>query len=147
MTALPAQLAEIREDFHAVPDSEKLTLLLEFSDDLPDVPEKYADVEFEQVIECQSPVFITTEVTDGRVNMFAKAPPEAPTTRGFASILVQGLSGLSAQEVLDVPADFPFDLGITKQVSPLRLRGMVGMLGRVKRQVREQIDSAIASDA
>lgn len=145
MTDLPAQLAEIREDFHAVPDADKLTLLLEFSDELPDVPEKYADVEFEQVIECQSPVFITAEVEDGRVQMFAKAPPEAPTTRGFASILVQGISGLTTQEVLEIPADFPFDLGITKQVSPLRLRGMVGMLGRVKRQVREHLDPPTAA--
>ncbi|MDJ1370466.1 SufE family protein [Gulosibacter molinativorax] len=141
MSALPQQLAEIREDFLAVPDADKLTLLLEFSDELPEVPEQYADVEFEQVIECQSPVFITTEVSDdGRVQMFAKAPAEAPTTRGFASILVQGLSGLTTEEILDVPADFPFDLGITKQVSPLRLRGMVGMLGRVKRQVKEHLD-------
>lgn len=140
MVTLPTQLAEIREDFHAVPDSEKLTLLLEFSDELPDVPAAYADVEFEQVVECQSPVFIATEVADGRVRMFAKAPAEAPTTRGFASILVQGISGLTPREVLAVPADFPFDLGITKQVSPLRLRGMVGMLGRVKRQVQEHLD-------
>ena len=79
MTALPSQLAEIREDFHAVPDADKLTLLLEFSDELPDVPAKYADVEFEQVIECQSPVFITAEVEDGHVQLFAKAPPQAPT--------------------------------------------------------------------
>ncbi|KAB1644040.1 SufE family protein [Gulosibacter chungangensis] len=145
MSNIPAQLAEIREDFHAVPDAEKLTLLLEFSDELPEVPEQYADVEFEQVIECQSPVFITTEVVDDRVKMFAKAPPEAPTTRGFASILVQGLSGLTTQEVLDIPADFPFDLGITKQVSPLRLRGMVGMLGRVKRQVQEHLSHTTAA--
>lgn len=145
MTTLPSQLAEIREDFHAVPDADKLTLLLEFSDELPEVPEKYADVEFEQVIECQSPVFITTEVTDGHVQMFAKAPPQAPTTRGFASILVQGISGLTTDEVLAIPADFPFDLGITKQVSPLRLRGMVGMLGRVKRQVQEHLDGVAAA--
>ncbi|MGO1545539.1 MAG: SufE family protein [Gulosibacter sp.] len=147
MTALPNQLAEIRDDFHAVPDSEKLNLLLEFSDELPEVPEEYQDVPFEQVIECQSPVFITTEVRDGVVQMFAKAPPEAPTTRGFASILVQGISGLSVEEVLDIPADFPFDLGITKQVSPLRLRGMVGMLGRVKRQVQEQLAGATGAAA
>lgn len=136
---LPAQLAEIREDFHAVPDRDRLTLLLEFSDELPDVPDRYRDVPFEQVHECQSPVFITTEVSEGRVRMFAKAPPEAPTTRGFASILVQGISGLTTEEALGIPSDFPFDLGITDQVSPLRLRGMVGMLGRVQRQVREQL--------
>jgi len=137
MSAIPAQLAEIRDDFLAIPERERLTMLLEFSDELPDVPERFADVEFERVIECQSPVFITTEVDDGTVHLFAKAPAEAPTTRGFASVLVQGIDGLSTDEVIGIPVDFPFELGITKQVSPLRLNGMVGMLGRVQRQVRE----------
>lgn len=136
---VPASLAEIRDDFLAIPARDRLMLLLEFSDELPEVPERYADAPFERVIECQSPVFITTEVADGRVEMYAKAPLEAPTTRGFASILAQGVSGLSPEEVLSVPVDFPFSLGITEQVSPLRLNGMVGMLSRVQRQVREQL--------
>ena len=137
MTVLPAALAEIRDDFHAIPASERLNLLLEFSDELPDVPAAYADEPFERVIECQSPVFITSEVADGAVRVFAKAPAEAPTTRGFASILVQGLDGAAVDEVLGLSPDFPFDLGITDLVSPLRLRGMVGMVGRIQRQVRE----------
>ena len=75
---------------------------------------------------------------DGVVHFFATAPAEAPTTRGFASILAQGLSGLSVQEVLDVPDDFPMSIGLTRAVSPLRIGGMNGMLTRAKRQVREQ---------
>ncbi|MEK6344557.1 MAG: SufE family protein, partial [Curtobacterium sp.] len=59
-----------------------------------------------------------------------------PTTRGFASILAQGLSGLTVDEVLAVPADYPLTIGLSEAVSPLRIRGMVGMLGRVQRQVR-----------
>ncbi|WP_316316192.1 SufE family protein, partial [Clavibacter michiganensis] len=70
------------------------------------------------------------------VRMHATAPREAPTTRGFASILAQGLSGLTVSEVLAVPVDYPLTLGLTEAVSPLRIRGMVGMLGRVQRQVQ-----------
>lgn len=137
-TAVPAELASLRDDFLALPASERLTLLLELSDELPEVPERYANAEFERVLECQSPVFITVEVADGKVSVFAKAPAEAPTTRGFASVLVQGLAGASVESVLALPADFPFSLGITELVSPLRLNGMVGMLARVKRQVAER---------
>jgi len=72
------------------------------------------------------------------VQLHATAPREAPTTRGFASILVQGLSGLTPAEVLAVPADFPQMLGLDAAVSPLRLRGMSGMLARTKRQVAEK---------
>jgi cysteine desulfuration protein SufE len=61
---------------------------------------------------------------------------ESPTTRGFASILVQGLSGLSADEVLAVPDDYPQSLGLTEAVSPLRIRGMSAMLARAKHHVR-----------
>ena len=50
----------------------------------------------------------------------------------------EALSGLDAATVLAVPDDFAFDLGLTTAVSPLRLRGMTGMLGRIKRQVREK---------
>ena len=93
----------------------------------------------ELVEECQSPVFIFVEVDEHQiVHLFATAPKEAPTTRGFASILVQGLAGLTVQEVLAIPDDFPQDLGLTEAVSPLRLRGMTAMLGRAKRQIRQK---------
>jgi cysteine desulfuration protein SufE len=38
-----------------------------------------------------------------------------------------------------VPDDFPGMLGLTEAVSMLRIRGMTGMLARIKRQVRERI--------
>ena len=67
-----------------------------------------------------------------------RRPAEAPTTRGFASILDAGLDGLGADEVLETPAEFSSRLGLADLVSPLRLRGMAAMLARIKRQVREQ---------
>lgn len=138
---LPASLAEIRDEFLELPEADRLQLLLEFSNELPAVPEKYdGHPELrERVAECQSPVYIIVDVDDdGVVAMHATAPREAPTTRGFASILVQGISGLTAQEVLGIPDDFPRTIGLTRAVSPLRIGGMTGMLLRAKRQVREK---------
>jgi cysteine desulfuration protein SufE len=139
---LPAPLAQIREDFLELEQGDRLILLLEFANDLPELPPRYADHSdlLERVVECQSPVFIFVEVDDGRlVHLHATAPREAPTTRGFASILVQGLSGLTVDQVLDVPDDFPNTIGLTEAVSLLRIRGMTAMLARAKRQVRERI--------
>ncbi|CAM3488014.1 SufE family protein [Isoptericola cucumis] len=138
---LPDALAEIREEFLDLPERERLQLLLEFSRELPALPERYESAPglLERVEECQSPVRAFAEVTDGVVHFYASAPEEAPTTRGFASILAQGLSGLTTQQVLDVPEDFPLMIGLTRAVSPLRLNGMAGMLTRAKRQVREQL--------
>lgn len=138
---LPEQLAQIRADFHDLEIRDRLQLLLEFSNELPELPERYSEHPdlLERVVECQSPVFIFVEVDDHDVvHLFATAPKEAPTTRGFASILVQGLAGLTVQEVLDIPDDFPQDLGLTEAVSPLRVRGMTALLGRAKRQIREK---------
>ena len=139
---LPEQLEQIREDFLGLEVRERLQLLLEFSNELPELPERYREHPdlFERVEECQSPVFIFTEVDDARVvHLFAIAPKEAPTTRGFASILVQGLAGLTVDEVLAVPDDYPQTIGLTEAVSPLRIRGMTALLGRAKRQVRAKI--------
>lgn len=142
MTEFPDAIRTIRDDFLEMEERDRLQLLLEFANELPELPERYRDHPelFERVVECQSPVFIFVEVDDDRqrVHVFATAPLEAPTTRGFASILVQGLSGLSADAVLELDADFPLTLGLTRIVSPLRMRGMAAMLGRIKRQVQEK---------
>jgi cysteine desulfuration protein SufE len=137
-SATPAALAEIRDEFLELGQNERLQLLLEFSNELPELPERYLDHPdlFERVAECQSPVYLFVEVDeDETVHLFVTAPRESPTTRGFASILVQGLAGLSADEVLAVPDDYPQTLGLTQAVSPLRLRGMAALLGRAKHQV------------
>ena len=136
---LNPRLAEIVEDFTSLPGKERLQLLLEFSDDLAALPERYAGHRdlLEQVPECQSPLFLAVEVDDGdAVHLFFDAPPEAPTTRGFAGILQAGLDGLDADEVLATPDEFTGQLGLTELVSPLRLSGMSAMLSRIKRQVR-----------
>jgi cysteine desulfuration protein SufE len=145
-TVLPPSLAEIADDFRSASNDLKLQLLLEFSDELPALPERYAGHldQLERVDECQSPLFLIVEVGDGDsleervVNVFFDAPPEAPTTRGFAGILHEGLDGLSAAQVLAVPDDAPLKFGLSEAVSPLRMRGMVAMLGRIKRQVRDK---------
>jgi cysteine desulfuration protein SufE len=143
---MPSPLAEIAADFRGSAPPDRLQLLLEFSDELPDLPERYADApeKLEQVHECQSPLFLAVEVgeeaglaaDDQRVSLFFSAPPEAPTTRGFAGILHEGLDGQTVAEVLATPDQAPMEFGLAEVVSPLRMRGMVAMLSRIKRQVR-----------
>lgn len=138
--SLPPALAEIVRDFAELAPQDRLQLLLEFSNGLPALPERLADHPelLEPVPECQSPIFLLTEVTDGVVHLFFSAPPEAPTTRGFAGILQEGLDGADVQTVLSVPGDLALRLSLTEAVSPLRLNGMSGMLTRIQRQVREK---------
>lgn len=144
---LPAPMAELAEDFNALEPKDRLQLLLELSDDLPALPARYLDrsEKLEQVHECQTPLFLAVEVDDDRlVRLFFQAPPEAPTTRGFAGILHAGLDGQPPEAVLDVPDDAPWRFGLSEAVSPLRMRGMLAMLARIKRQVREHASGADA---
>lgn len=143
MNDLPANLQQIADDFAELEASQRLLLLLEFSNNLPALPTRYAEHPelLEPVPECQSPIFLAVEVTkpESTVRLHFSAPPEAPTTRGFAGILREGLDGLSAADVLAVPDDLPDRLSLTDQVSLLRLRGMAGMLARIKAQVARQL--------
>lgn len=144
MAATPTALKEIAEEFTELEGENRLMLLLEFSDELPELPERYKEHPelLEPVPECQSPIFLITEVDgtgrDAVARLFFSAPPEAPTTRGFAGILADGLDGLTVGEILDVPNDITENLGLAEVVSALRLRGMAGMLARIKRQLREK---------
>lgn len=139
---LPQTLTEIVEDFHAVTERERLELLLELSRELAELPESYSDnysTQMEQVVECQTPLFLAVEYDDAAstAQLIFAAPAESPTTRGFASILQQGLSGLSYQQILDVPNDLHQRMGLAKAITPLRLRGMSAMLSRVKQNIRQ----------
>jgi cysteine desulfuration protein SufE len=138
---LDPRLQEIVDDFAAVDGRDRLQLLLEFSEELPGLPDRYADHPglLEPVPECQSPVFLAVEISeDDAVHLFFSAPREAPTTRGFAGILHAGLDGMDADQVLATPAEFTSELGLQDLVSPLRMRGMAAMLARIKRQVRDK---------
>src|SRR5918912_1536307 len=139
---MPEPLADIVDDFQALSERDRLQLLLDFSRDLPALPPDLAEHRdrMEPVPECQSPVFLRVEVdpVDSRVYLWFDAPPEAPTTRGFAGILREGLYGLPAADVLAVPDDMPDQLGIGAAVSPLRLRGMAGLSGRGQRAGRRK---------
>jgi cysteine desulfuration protein SufE len=138
---LSPRLQQIADDFAAVGGKDRLQLLLEFSEELPGLPDRYAQHHglLEPVPECQSPLFLAVEVAgDGTVRLFFDAPREAPTTRGFAGILHAGLDGMPAEEVLATPAEFIGQLGLQDLVSPLRMRGMTAMLARIKRQVSEK---------
>ncbi len=94
-STLPPALAEIVRDFASAPPRDRLEMLLDYANALPPLPERLREhpERLEPVPECQSPLFVATELENGRVRIYADAPPEAPTTRGFAGILHAGLDG------------------------------------------------------
>jgi cysteine desulfuration protein SufE len=138
---MPPKLAEIVDDFASAPKDVVLEMLLEFSDEVQPLRSELAGHEgMEQVPECQTQFFLKAEVQpDDTVTTYFDCPPEAPTTRAFAGILAEGLEGATTAEILAVPDDLYARMGLGNAISPLRIRGGTAILGRLKRQVREQI--------
>jgi cysteine desulfuration protein SufE len=149
MADMPERLAEIVDEFVSAPRDVVLEMLLEYSDAIPPLPAALAQhAGMEQVPECQTPFFLKAEVaSDGTVTTWFDCPPEAPTTRAFAGILAEGLAGANADEVLAVPDDLYQRMGLDTAISPLRVRGGHAILARLKRQVREQLDSRATASA
>jgi len=141
----PAKLQRIVDLFAGAPKDLRLEALLEYSRKVPPLPSELEGHReaMEQVVECQTPFFLLTEVDDeGRVRLWFDVPPQAPTTRGFAGVLAEGLGGATVEEVLDTPDDFYTKMGLAEVISSLRLRGMSAILFRLKRQVAQAAEAA-----
>jgi cysteine desulfuration protein SufE len=140
---IPSRLAEIVEDFQFAEGREKLEMLLQYSENLPSLPEKYAGklAEMESVPECMTPVSIAVELIDGGLVYHFAVPEESPTVRGYAAIMAEGLKGASPQQVMQLPSDFYLQMGLQTVLTLQRLNGMAGMVAHIKRLALEKIST------
>lgn len=134
----PATLQTIIHEFRDALPRERLELLLEYADSLPDLPSRLFDKRdnMEQIHECQSPVFLHTELEEGQVYFYLDIPREAPTVRGYASILVEGINGSVPAVIQTMPEDVYILLGLHEAITPQRLRGLHALAVYMKRQVQ-----------
>lgn len=129
-------LTDVIELFSEAEPDVRLQLLLEYADRLPMLPEalwKDRDAGLNRVPECQSPVYLFLEHEDGRTRMFADAPAEAPTVRGFVSVLVDLVDGSDTASVANLPLDLLSRLGIAPLLGMMRTQGLNAILFRVRR--------------
>lgn len=135
--ACPPALRDLIEEFQEAPPAVRLEYMIDFSEGLPPLPERLLAQRhsMEQVHECQSPVFLHTEIEEGAVHFYFDIPREAPTVRGYAGILAETLNGAAPAQVLSTPDDVYRLLGLDKAISHLRLRGLHALMGVMKRQV------------
>lgn len=135
----PVALQTIIAEFRDALPRERLELLLEYADSLPDLPARLHDKRdnMEQIHECQSPVFLHTELEQGKVYFYLDIPREAPTVRGYASILVEGINGSSPAAIQAMPEDVYMLLGLHEAITPQRLRGLHALAVYMKRQVQQ----------
>lgn len=129
-------LTDVIELFSEAEPDVRLQLLLEYADRLPVLPEALwndRDAGLNRVPECQSPVYLFLEHEGGRTRMFADAPAEAPTVRGFVSVLVDLVDGSDTDSVANLPLDLLSRLGIAPLLGMMRTQGLNAILFRVRR--------------
>jgi cysteine desulfuration protein SufE len=137
-TPVPTKLDSIISELRDADVQDRIELLIDFARSLPPLPERLVPRRdaAHRVEECQTPVYLFVELTDGsRAEIHADVPIETPTVRGFVSILVEGLNGATVEEVLGVPTDLVDQVGLPEIVGMLRVRGLTGVLMRLKREV------------
>jgi len=141
--SVPEKLQRIVDRFASAPRELKGQALLKYAQQLPPLPPELADARdrMQQVHECQTPFFLDVQLDDeGTVHLFFDCPPESPTVRGFAGILVEGLEGEHFSTVMEVPGSFYMSMGLGDVVSPLRLRGMGAILAGIKSRITERAE-------
>ncbi len=132
---IPPRLQAIIDDFRESDRQEKLQLLLEYADRMPELPAWLRDQHdtMHNIPECMTPVFVFVEEREGKLHFVFDVPPESPTIRGYAALLADGLDGLPAQDILQLPADFFYQMGLQQALSPQRLNGISAILAHMKR--------------
>jgi cysteine desulfuration protein SufE len=134
-TGMSGRLEGIVAEFAEAEPRERLELLLEYCDRLPELPPRYRalrDAGVNRVDECQTPVFLRVELVEGRVLIHADVAETAPTVKGFLALLVDAFSGATPEEVTSVRPDLLVRLGLIEALGMVRMRGLSAILGRIR---------------
>jgi cysteine desulfuration protein SufE len=140
MKSVREKVDEIVGEFADLDAREKLELLVDFANGLPPLPADYEarkSVEDRRVHECQTPVFLWTEVEDGAARLVAEVAPEAPTVKGFVAILAEAVNGRPAADAAGIPDDMLERMGLADVLGILRSRGLRSITARIKRGIAE----------
>ena len=134
------KIEEIIEAFQDADYQETLAMLLDYSENLAPLPEKYIearDAGFNRVPECETPVFVWIDLNDGLVQIHADVPEESPTVRGFVGILVDSFNGTTPEEVQSAPQNLVNSLGLDQKLGTRRMFGLSAVYNRIKSGVKE----------
>lgn len=137
---LPASLQQIVGAFQMVPDPmQRYKQLLFFASKLPALPAEEHTPD-NKVQGCVSQVWVVPELRDGG-KLYWRADSDSQLTKGLAALLVQGLSGCTPQEILEIEPDFIEMLGLKQSLTPSRNNGFLNMFRLMQKKSLEMLAS------
>jgi cysteine desulfuration protein SufE len=117
---------EIIEEFSSFDDwMDRYSLLIEYGNELDPFPE--AEKTEQNLIDgCQSKVWFTAEMQDGRVIYHGDS--DAILVKGIVALLIRVLSGHTPQEIVEADLYFIDEISLREHLSPTRSNGLNAML-------------------
>lgn len=117
---------EIIDEFSSFDDwMDRYSLLIEYGNGLDPFPE--ADKTEQNLIDgCQSKVWFTAEMQDGRVIYHGDS--DAILVKGIVALLIRVLSGHTPQEIVEADLYFIDEISLREHLSPTRSNGLNAML-------------------
>ncbi len=121
---------EIIEEFEIFDEwLDKYNYLIELSQSLPGIDDKYKSPEY--LIEgCQSRVWLRAEMENSKVKYTADS--DAIITKGIIALLIRLLSGRKPEEIINTDLYFIDRIGLKENLSPARSNGLVSMIKQMK---------------
>lgn len=121
---------QIIEEFSELNDwMDKYQLLIDLGSEQEPLPEEYK-TDSNLIEGCQSRVWLQADEVDGR--LVFQAESDALIVKGIVSLLVQVLSGHTAEEIVDADLYFIEEIGLKEHLSPTRSNGLVAMVKQMR---------------
>ena len=83
---------------------------------------------------CVSQVFVVGELREGRLHW--QGDSDAAITKGLLALLIEGLEGLTPQQVADLDPAFIAATGLQASLTPSRANGFLNILRLMQAQAR-----------
>ena len=121
---------EIIEEFSCLDDwMDRYEVLIDLGKGLPPLNER--DKTEQNLIDgCQSKVWFTAELTDGKVIYHGDS--DAILVKGIVALLIRVLSGHSPKEIVDADLYFIDKINLREHLSPTRSNGLAAMLKQMR---------------
>ena len=121
---------EIIDEFSDFDDwMDKYQMLIDLGNEQQPLDNKYK-TEQNLIDGCQSRVWLQADYADGLVHFQAES--DALIVKGIVSLLIQVLSGHTAEEIVDADLYFIEQIGLREHLSPTRSNGLLAMLKQMK---------------
>ncbi|OKH24675.1 SufE family protein [Chroogloeocystis siderophila] len=127
---LPNSLARVVQRFQRLSNpKQRYEQLVWYAKRLKEFPEG-DKVSENKVPGCVSQVYITARLDQGKV--WYQGDSDSALVKGLVAVLVEGLSGLSPEEILQVSPEFIKDTGLNASLTPSRSNGFYNIFQKMK---------------